>query len=447
MPPACKTGWPLDAVKPINPYIMAKSKMEQKSAVKPYPKWKEGEPSAAQFGILSKLNGTWVNWKGGPTGMHTTCMPSPGTSSETIFGVFHFKSQAYTEQLKFTQVNAPVRNRAGSNEQFNGAVKYETAIIDINGDLQHFENGMYLWLGDNSMPWDAKNPYNNPRNLFSHPSDAKSVKIDGGEPVIGPGEMGPQFVPPYTISRSGVIPHGTTIHLMGNITTSDNSGQAPNIAPLWDPASLSVSPTMGINVPKDLIPGSRKKPDWTKLPREDQNMNDPDPANRGVNSGRAYFEKIFNYNQFGVKFPYTVQPNLKLTDANDGLKFKRYDLITLDSRQDTGLQGATVNNVMIHRYCRVVRMQYRMWLEEILDEETGKVIDQLQYEQIVDFEFQFGSTGGTTQWPHIQVNTLRRVQDIPASKRLPAIKLPTDEPEEATGGPAAKIYKMNHKRE
>lgn len=391
----------------------------QPSSVKPYQEWKTGQPSEPQFGILSKLNGTWVNWKDGPTGLHTTPMPSPGTSSETIFGVFHFKSQEYTEQLKFTQVNAPVRNRAGSNEQFNGAVKYETAIIDKGGNLQHFENGMYLWLGDNQMPWDSKSAYQNPPNLFNHPSDKKSVKTDGAEPVLGPGQLGPQFVPPHSISRSGVIPHGTTIHLTGNVTTPTGAiGKAPAIAELWEQQYLAVSPTMGIDPIKDLIPGSRDKPDWTKLPREDQ-------TNGGVNSGRAYFQKIFNYDQFGAKFPYTVQPNLKLIDANKGLRFKKYDMIELDSRHDTGVQGATVNNVMIERYCRVVRMRLRMWLEEIFDEQSGKVIDQLQYEQIVDFEFMFGSDGGTTLWPHIQVNTLRRETDIPRAKRLPSIELPT----------------------
>jgi len=423
------------------------SKTQQKSSVKPYLKWEEGLPTGPQFGILSKLNGTWVNWKGGPTGLHTTPMPSPGTSSETVFGVFHFKSQEYREQLKFTQVNAPVRNRGGSNEQFNSAVKYETAIIDNNNDLQHFENGMYLWLGDNAMPWSADSPYQNPPNMFSHASDAESVKTDGGEPVIGPGELGPQFVPPHTISRSGVIPHGTAIHLTGNITESSTDGTAPHIADLWEQQYLAVSPTMGIDVANDLIAGSREKPDWTKLPREDQNPGQP-PENSGVNSGRAYFEKVFNYDQFGAAFPYTVQPNLKLSDANDGLKFNKYDLIELDSFHNTGVQGATVNNVMVDRYCKVVRMRLRMWIEEIVTPE-GKTIDQLQYEQIVDFEFMFGSTGGTTQWPHIQVNTLRRERDVPVEDRLPPIQLPTEtEPEELASkkGPAPIVCPFNHTR-
>lgn len=420
---------------------------QQKSSVEPYLKWEEGLPTGPQFGILSKLNGTWVNWKGGPTGMHTTPMPSPGTSSETIFGVFHFKSQEYREQLKFTQVNAPVRNRAGSNEQFNAAVKYETAIVDNEDLLQHFENGMYLWLGDNNMPWSANSPYQNPPNMFNHPSDEESVETDGAEPVLGPRELGPQFVPPYTISRSGVIPHGTTIHLTGNVKESKTDTK-PHIADLWEQQYLAVSPTMGINIQNDLIEGSREKPEWTKLPREDQ---DPDasPGNRGVNSGRAYFEKVFNYDKFGAKFPYTVQPNLKLTDANEEVQFKKYDLIELDSFHNTGLQGATVNNVMVHRYCRVARMRFRMWIEEIVNED-GKTIDQLQYEQIVDFEFMFGSNGGTTLWPHIQVNTLRREKDIPFADRLPRIKLPTetDEVDEATarGELDHIVGKMKHTR-
>lgn len=421
----------------------------QKSSVKPYIEWKPGLPTGPQFGVLSKLNGTWVNWKGGPTGLHTTPMPSPGTSSETVFGVFHFKSQDYTEELRFTQVNAPVRNRGGSNEQFNGAVKYETTIIDTEHPpmVQHFENGMYLWLGDNTMPWSSESPFQNPPTMFQHRSDETSVRTDGAEPVLGPGELGSQFVPPHSISRSGVIPHGTTIHLTGNVTSSE--GQ-PDIADLWEQQYLSVSPTMGINIAADLEAGSRQKPEWTKLPRNEQSPGGG-PRESGVNSARAYFEKIFNYNGFGAAFPYTVQPNLKLIDANQqivdaGQKFVSYDLIELDSVQDTGLQGATINNVMIERYCRVVRMGFRMWLEKIRDHERDLTIDQLQYEQIVDFEFMFGSDGATTRWPHIQVNTLRRVDDIPLESRLPPIQLPTERAEQVIERPEAQVYEMGHDR-
>ncbi|MBD1583728.1 peroxidase, FMP-type [Pseudoalteromonas sp. S16_S37] len=415
----------------------------QKSSVRPYPEWREGEPKKAQFGVLQKLHGTWVNWKDGPTGLHTTCMPSPGTSSETIFGVFHFKSQEYREQLTFTQVNAPVRNRAGSNEQFNGPVKYETAIIDNDGELQHFENGMYLWLGDNTMPWEDNGQYQNPHSLFQHPSSLESVEEDGGAPVIGPNELGPQFVPPHSISRSGVIPHGTTIHITGGVTESCSKAKAPKIADLWEPQYLSISPTMGLDPQRDFKDATLKnKPEWTNETREEL----------GLNSAQAYFLRIFNYNKFGAQYPYTVQPNLKLSEFNKTVKFKSYDLIELDSRHDTGVQGATVNNVMIERYCRVVRMRYRMWLEDVEiddweNEGKTKTIQQLQYEQIVDFEFMFGSSGETTLWPHIQVNTLRRIEDIKPDERLPAIKLPEESDKKVSDKPRSKVYKMNHKRD
>lgn len=435
------------------------NKEPQVSSVKPYLEWEEGQPASPQFGILSELTGTWVNWKDGPKGLHTTCMPSPGTSSETIFGVFHFKSQEYTEELKFTQVNEPVRNRGGSNEQFNAALKYETAIIDNDNTLQHFENGMYLWLGDNQMPWQADGPYQNPPTMFKHTSTDDSVRDDDGEPVIHPGELGPQFVPPHSISRSGVIPHGTTIHITGNITETQHIKEPftemkpPHIADLWEQQYLAISPTMGINPERDLIPGSLEKPDWTYVPREDLVDSDMQPpAHRGVNSARAYFQRIFNYNDFGAKFPYTVQPNLKLSEANEGLKFRKYAKIELDSQHETGVQGGTINNVMIHRYCRVARMRHRMWLEEIeLDEKDdngeNKVIQQLQYEQIVDFEFMFGASGETTLWPHIQVNTLRRLEDIPEDKRLPPIKVDEQSDKKPVLKSSSQYNKMNHSKD
>ena len=47
-----------------------------------------------------------------------------------------------------------------------------------------------------------------------------------------------------------------------------------------------------------------------------------------------------------------------------------------------------------------------MWIETLI--ENGEEIQQIQYEQIMYFQFQFGTDGGTTRWPHIQINTLRK---------------------------------------
>lgn len=129
----------------------------------------------------------------------------------------------------------------------------------------------------------------------------------------------------------------------------------------------------GINASKDLPvpPKDTRRPSWADLYRKDQVG--------GISSARAYFEKIVNYDQYGAKFPFTVQPNLKLSDTDKNLEFISYDMIELDSFQKSGHQGGIINNVMIERYCRIVRMRMCLWLEQI--EYNNKVIDQLQYEQ------------------------------------------------------------------
>lgn len=94
-------------------------------------------------------------------------------------------------------------------------------------------------------------------------------------------------------------------------------------------------------------------------------------------------------------------------------------------------------------------MRHRMWLEEIeITDKKGqtKTIEQLQYEQIVDFEFMFGASGETTQWPHIQVNTLRRIEDIPEEDRFAPIDLP-EEADKPVATPKSQVCRMNHKAE
>ena len=64
----------------------------------------------ADYGVLKQLEGTWVNYKSIGWGLHTTCMPSPGSNSETIPGKFHFLCENYHEELTFTLVPGGVRN-------------------------------------------------------------------------------------------------------------------------------------------------------------------------------------------------------------------------------------------------------------------------------------------------------------------------------------------------
>ena len=209
----------------------------------------EEQQKQADYGFLALLEGTWVNVNPNKEtcryGVHTTCLPSPGTNSEQIPGKFHFLCQSYTEELTFTKVPGGVRNRAGANEQFCGAIKYDTAIKDLDGNLLHEENGMYLWLDD----------------IFNHPADDQSIEEDIGFPELasGDGAKGPVYVPNYSVSRSGVIPHGSTMMMFGKVTEvipKEGEESLPTPFPsgnaAWNPKWLAISPTMG------------ERPPWTK---------------------------------------------------------------------------------------------------------------------------------------------------------------------------------------
>jgi hypothetical protein len=384
----------------------------------------------ADYGILEQLNGTWVNYnpENNKTdwGLHTTCMPSPGTNSETIFGVFHFLCENYTEELTFSLVDGGVRNRGGTNEQFIGAVKYNQSIQRVDADGQpgapiHAEDGMYLWL--NSM--------------YNHPADQHSILEDNGYPeiAIGAGANGPNFVPPYSIARSGTIPHGSSIMLTGGfqadipgkplyptgtdcwtqpfsqswpITPAPSSptevpaAVAANPLPLAG-SPLAVSPSMGAAALM-LQPGptpdtptainlDQPAPEWAF----DKSMPVEQP-----DSNLTYFQRIVADSHY----PYSVRPDLRLRDAIKNQNITKYTLIQLSSKHDGGPQGGIMNTPFLQKFVNVTEMNLNLWIQTVV--EDGQEILQLQYEQVLFFEFMFGSNGQTTRWPHIQVNTLRK---------------------------------------
>ena len=276
----------------------------------------------ADYGALKQLEGTWVNYN--PTnnktgwGLHTTCMPSPGTNSETIPGKFHFLCENYTEELTFTLVSGGVRNRGGANEQFCGAVKYNQSIQDLQGTGLHEENGMYLWLDE----------------LYSHPADDESIMTDIGYPELssGDGSDGPVFVPAYSITRSGTIPHGSTIQLFGKDSQGQNKPSFPKGDAAWDPDHLSISPSMGLagttaDTPINL---DQKAPAW---------VHDPSLAERDPSGNRTYTQRILAHELY----PYSVRPDLRLRDAIKDQNVKSYVLIQMSNQQDGGPQGGILN--------------------------------------------------------------------------------------------------------
>lgn len=384
----------------------------------PYPPYSDAvltEP--ANYGILEQLVGTWVNYNPDNSnigwGLHTTCLPSPGTNTETIFGIFHFLCDDYTEELTFALVDGGVRNRGGTNEQFVGALTYNQSIQRVSDGVGiHREDGMWLWLNQ----------------LYNHPADEQSVLQDNGYPGIGAGagSNGPNFVPPYSIARSGTIPHGTTILLTGNFIEQSGKPPYPTGTDCWTQpfvtswpglqianapnlaaSPLAISPSMGASALL-LAPGATEGAPL--------NLDEPAPAwafdkslpVTAPDGNLTYFQRIVA----DPHYPYSVRPNLRLRDAIKDQNITRYTLIQLTSKHDGGPQGGVLNTPFVQKFANATEMTLNLWLETVV--EDGKEVLQLQYEQIIIFEFMFGSNGQTTRWPHIQINTLRRKPETSA---------------------------------
>lgn len=418
------------------------------------------------YGVLKVLEGTWVSYNNSSnnqskkphigSGLHTTIMPSPGTNSGGIPGKYSFDCEEYIEKLIFNIVPGGVRNRGGGNEQFCGAVKYEQSIKSVNnveGETAlkytpiHEENGMYLWLSDvfnyaataKSIKEDrgihAIAPNNPNKNLYKSGYQDETlflIKNDlgkdeyvtlenlNGRPYTeiiaskelkpGAGQTGPYFIPDYSISRSGVIPHGSTITLLGDLVPNGSdfltSGppQFPTGNAAWKYDHLSLSRSMGGAGASEANPINLDEPApaWVFETLDDKN----DPGENKIYTQRILANDLY---------PYSVRPDLRLRDSIKGENIKNHILIQLSSKNKTGAQGGIINVPFVNRFVPTVEMNVQMWLETVV--EDGKEILQLQYEQVIFLEFAFGDGGGTTSWPHIQVNTLRRIEDVSNEQR------------------------------
>ncbi len=419
------------------------------------------------YGVLAALDGTWVSYNANynknidrpslGSGIHTTIMPSPGTNQNTIPGKFSFDTEEYIEKLTFEIVPGGVRNRGGATELFCGAVKYDQTIKSVNkvegqSELQyagiHEENGMYLWLSDVYNYAATEETIKKDRGIHAFSTeDYKNYGYKGeyrNEPLVEvrdengnssyillsqlkegqqyyeiipaqeikpmDGITGPYFIPDYSISRSGVIPHGSTVTLLGDIAPSGSNYLIPGAPQFpygnatWDPPHLAISPTMGgagasVTNPINL---DEPAPAWVHETLTDEN----DPGSNKIYTQRILADELY---------PYCVRPDMRLRDTLSGQQVENYVLIQMSSKMKTGAQGGILNVPFVNRFVPTVEVDFRLWIETVI--EDGKEILQLQYEQIIFFEFDFGNDGGTTSWPHIQVNTLRKIEDIPADQR------------------------------
>jgi len=356
------------------------------------------------FGILKMLEGTWKNHVTTGPGLHTTSMPSPGSNSEQIPGKFHFVCEDYVETLTFTPINDSVRNRGGANEQFIGVLQYHQLIHRSSDNaLLHVENGMYLWM----------------ESIYLRPATAETIEEDLGTPEmgVGAGSQGPVFVPAQTICRSGSIPHGSTINLIGSPDMNKGKlemreGKPNDYEKFWkNITGEGTWPKNGVDehFSISLSMGGGGGPFNLDKPAPDRITN-PIVLLDDPSSNIAYTQRIVTHNLY----PYSVRPDLRLRDVAAKQKIKHFFTFSLDTRVQSsqaqgtaGPQGGVINVPFVNRYTPCTRARIRMWIE-IVEEDCQDFL-QLQYEQISQFEFGFGTDGGTTVWPHIQVNTLRKV--------------------------------------
>lgn len=275
--------------------------------------------------LWSDLIGTWV----GNKGWNLIALPSLG-SVPVDKGAFKLLIEPYIETLSIKNAGAPARNRGGSVDQFISALEYQQMVSDKNtSELLHVENGMFLNLSD-------------------------IVDNDGKE----------QNLPEFNIARSGSIPHGDSIMLLGCPPVVDKSRPVFKAAPSI-PTNLG-SPPLGYLDPYI-------------LPFDGLDVSDPAK---------------------------TLSADLDAQEK-EGFEVIKTTTIVLDSNNNGGI----LNIPFIKSHADAVRMQATFWLEKVRNKNTGQEFDQLQYIQIIDLAFhqKFDKDAGPNDliiWPHITINTM-----------------------------------------
>jgi len=199
----------------------------------------------------------------------------------------------------------------------------------FEGELMHVENGMFLNL---------------------------SRTVD---------EKGKETIPDFNIARSGTIPHGNSIMILGT-------------PPKFNLGGPVIQDIQSVPRPKD------------KIGDGEGNYLVPYGAELVIRP-----EKFKN-------------PALVLRNYNEELKAKDHQIKnTVYFSFDSNNGGDVLNIPFLKRRANVKRMQAFFWLETVAIKKTGQVYDQLQYMQIMDIEFQ--KTNDNKEfvvWPHVTVNTL-----------------------------------------
>jgi hypothetical protein len=173
-------------------------------------------------------------------------------------------------------------------------------------------------------------------------------------------EETPQLAPPESLARLAAIPHGTSVLALGNYQTAPGGPKIP-------PNSALPHPTAGA------LPG------YTDA----------------YLIGDGPFQPT-NPNQ-------TLQDFVTAQEAN-----KQTIVETTTITISTEWDGGIANIPFVKQYANATRFVATLWIEQVQDETTGDVFEQLQYSQETDLLFhpQFEDPAKLITWPHTNVNTL-----------------------------------------
>lgn len=275
--------------------------------------------------LWNELEGSWV----GNKGWNIIALPSKG-SKPTDKGDFFLQIKPYIETLSFKNAGAPARNRGGEVDQFVAALEYHQAVADKDtNEGLHVENGMFMNLS----------------NIVNNQGDT-------------------QPIPKFNVARSGTIPHGDSIMLLG--------------------------------APPTVVDGPPVFSEISSLPT---NVGNPP-----LGYTDPYLVKHEGLN--------VVNPNLTLQADLDQQKAAGLEVIkTTTVVFDSANSGGILNIPFIRNFANAVSMKAVFWLEKVKDNNTGQIFDQLQYTQIIDLAFHKKFDEKATDddliiWPHVTINTM-----------------------------------------
>jgi hypothetical protein len=287
-------------------------------------------PSQLTARLWNDLQGTWS----GRLGFNLIALPGPGSTPSEL-GDFTLLLNPYSELLTFRDPGAPARNRGGDVDQFVAALEYEQRVTDsANDQLLHVETGMFLNLSN----------------------------------IVRNGTTTPEPIPALNIARSGTIPHGDSVMLLGAPpTVAAGPPTIPDISSL--PTNLGSPAPLGYTDPYLEPPAGT-------------------PADRNV-----------------------TNPNATLRDAltaQEGAGFTVLETTTFAF--DSAPSGSVANVPYVVERANATRMLATFWFEKVHNAATGQEFDQLQYSQVIDLAFHHNAAPPTDEnvitWPHVTVNTL-----------------------------------------